>query len=79
MKVTNAKLIDAIDEMLIDELHGKTLSWGDIRERIASQFTLPENFNWLRARNALQAFINEGYLKRTDDLRVEVYTVDLEA
>jgi hypothetical protein len=74
MKVTNSKMIDAIDEML-EDLPGKTISWGDIRERIASQFDLPENFNWLRARGALQVFIGDGSLTRTDDLRVEVYAV----
>lgn len=31
--------------------------------------------NWLKVRNILQFFINEDFIKRTNDLRVEQYKV----
>ena len=76
MKLTDQNMIDRIDDF-IDTRDGGTVSWSEIKDLIETKFDLPENFNWLRARGALQAFISEGFLTRTEDLRVEVYAVTL--
>ena len=49
------------------------LPWQQIVTNVKKEF---EVTNWIHVRRVLQALINQGFVKRTDDVHNEVYVIN---
>lgn len=72
MRVTTDNIFTVLSK-LADEKKGKKISWGQMKESI-NQAGM-KVANWMTVRGVLQFMLNEGILKRTEDVHVEEYEV----